>query len=83
MYAGTEGSGESGRMRRLACAFGARRYNKYQNLQCWANFSFFSRVLLLLCTVYIMSTLVIELLGLGDHALGGKIVGTWRPCSGW
>ena len=37
MYANSEGSGETARMRRLAWAFAGRLCDKYHNLMIWLN----------------------------------------------
>ena len=38
MFANSEGSGETARMRRLAWAFAGRPCDKYHNLMSWLNY---------------------------------------------
>ena len=41
MCANSEGSGETARMRRLACAFAGRLCDKYHNLMSWLNLFYY------------------------------------------
>ena len=71
MYANSEGSGETARMRRLARAFASCLCDKYQNLMSWLKYFqyFFSQYFELMFSVFLNS---INTLVKYDHSFSEK-----------
>ena len=70
MWANSEGSGETARMRRLAWAFARRLCDKYHNLMSWLNYKIDFDVHFLACT---------PTKGWSQLSITSSVLTFWRP----